>query len=470
MPGDVQSDNRQIPSAWPYVPAMRTLPELSRDLALGKTTSEKIVHTCLENIASPAGEGARAFITVYADVALEAARASDIARGKGQIASAIAGIPISIKDLFDVQGEVTRAGSKVLTYAPPATSDAPAIARLRAAGVVIVGRTNMTEFAYGAHGMNAHYGTPMNSWDRGIGRIPGGSTSGGAISVTDDMAAATIGSDTGGSVRIPAALCGIVGFKPTQARIPLAGAFPLSFSRDSIGPLGRSAACCVWLDQIMAGGAAKTVATSSLKGMRFGVPTTILLDGLAPQVAQAFARALTTLSAAGATIEEFDFPALQQEADGRKKANFSAVEAYALHRMRLATHLDQFDPRVAKRLLLGAGINAADYVDLLLLRRALIALANVTTARFDALLAPTVPIIAPTIAEMESSEAFFLQTNGLLLRNCAPFNVLDRPCWSLPCHRRGDAPVGLMVVGESMGDERLQSIGLAVEAAIAPSR
>ena len=445
---------------------MKTLPELSRDLALGKTTSEKLVQSCLERIAAPSGEGAKAFIKVYADTALAAARDSDAARAAGQIASVIAGIPISIKDLFDVSGDVTRAGSTILADAPPATTDAPAIARLRAAGAIIVGRTNMTEFAYGAHGMNAHYGTPLNPWDRNARRIPGGSTSGGAVSVTDGMAAATIGSDTGGSVRIPAALCGITSFKPTQARVPLAGAFPLSFTRDSIGPLGHSVACCTWLDAIMADTIAEPPDAVPLKGMRLGIPRTLLLDDLAPQVADAFARALSRLSAAGASVLEFDFPELQREVDGSKKANFSAVEAYALHRARLATHVDEFDPRVARRLLLGATVNAADYVDLLQLRQSLIKSANTTTARFDALLAPTVPIIAPTISEMDSSEEFFLRTNGLLLRNCAPFNVLDRPCWSLPCHRHGEAPVGLMIIGETRGDKRLQAIGSAVETAL----
>jgi aspartyl-tRNA(Asn)/glutamyl-tRNA(Gln) amidotransferase subunit A len=250
----------------------------------------------------------------------------------------------------------------------------------------------------------------------------------------------------------------------------LAGAFPLSFTRDSIGPLGQSVTCCAWLDAVMAGEVAETPATFPLKGLRFGVPKTILLDGLAPQVADAFARALTSLSNAGAVIEEFAFHELQRELDGSRQANFSAVEAYALHRERLATHLDQFDPRVAKRLLLGANINAADYVDLLHLRQSLIASANATTARFDALLAPTVPIVAPTIAEMESSDEFFLRTNGLLLRNCAPFNVLDRPCWSLPCHRQGEAPVGLMVVGETGRDKRLQAIALVIETNLASAR
>ena len=452
---------------------MKTLPKLSRELATGKTTAEKLANVCLGNIADAAGEGSRAFIKVYADSALTAARASDVARAAGHVASGIAGVPISIKDLFDVQGDVTCAGSSILADALPATADATAIARLRAAGAIIIGRTNMTEFAYGGHGMNTHYGTPLNPWDRKIGRIPGGSTSGGAVSVTDAMAAATIGSDTGGSVRIPAALCGITGFKPTQARVSLAGAFPLSFTRDSIGPLGHSVTCCAWLDAIMAGSASTTPITPArlpLAGMRFGVPITILLDDLMPQVADAFARALTALSSAGAVIEEFDFAELQRERDGSIKANFSAVEAYALHRARLATHFDAFDPRVAKRLMQGANMLAADYVDLLQLRRSLIASANLTTARFDALLAPTVPIVAPTIAEMESSDEFFLRTNGLLLRNCAPFNVLDRPCWSLPCHRHGDAPVGLMVVGAAMGDIRLQAIGLAIELALSTRR
>ena len=445
---------------------MKTLPQLSRDLADGKTTSEKLLRACLEKIAEPTGEGARTFIKIYTDDAINAARASDAARAAGRVASPIAGIPISIKDLFDVEGDVTRAGSKILARAPKATADAPVIARLRAAGAIIIGRTNMTEFAYGAHGMNAHYGTPLNAWDRATRRIPGGSTSGGAVSVTDDMAAATIGSDTGGSVRIPAALCGIVGFKPTQARVPLTGAFPLSFTRDSIGPLGNSVTCCAWLDAIMAGVKPITPVTLPLKGLRLGVAKTILLDNLDAAVAEAFARALTTLSAAGADISEFDFPELQREVDGSKKANFSAVEAYALHRERLANHLADFDPRVAKRLLLGANILAADYVDLLKLRQSLIASANVTTARFDAVLAPTVPIIAPLMSDMDASEEFFLRMNGLLLRNCASFNVLDRPCWSLPCHIPGEAPVGLMVVGETMGDTRLQSIGLAIEQAL----
>ena len=446
---------------------MKTLFELSGELAARATTSEKLVRGCLEKIADPNGEGARAFIKVYADTALAAARASDTARANGLVASPLAGIPISVKDLFDIGGEITRAGSIVLNDAPPATADAPAIARLKAAGMIVIGRTNMTEFAYGANGMNQHYGIPLNPWDRATKRIPGGSTSGGAVSVTDDMAAATIGSDTGGSVRIPSALCGITGFKPTQRRVPLTGAFPLSFTRDSIGPLGHSVACCAWLDAVMADASLALPAPAMLKGLRLGVPTTLLQDGLTPQVADAFSRTLTRLSAAGATIKDFAFPELARERDGSVKANFSAVEAYALHRTRLEANGDKFDRRVYARLMLGAQMKAADYVDLLQLRRALMESADHTTMHFDALLAPAVPIIAPTIAEMESSDEVFFKVNGMLLRNCAPFNVLDRPCLSLPCHRSGDAPVGLMVVGETMGDVDVLAIGMAIEAALA---
>ena len=452
---------------------MKTIAELAAALAKGVTTAERLTEECLARIADPTGEGTRAFIKVSTDSARATAQQSDHLRAQGIVPSPLAGIPISIKDLFDIQGDTTGAGSIILRHAPPATADATAIARLRAAGAVIIGRTNMTEFAYGGHGINAHYGTPLNPWDRARQRIPGGSTSGGAVSVTDGMAVATIGSDTGGSVRIPAALCGIAGFKPTQARIPLHGAYPLSTSRDSIGPLGHSAACCILLDRVMAGeypggylNEPAELLQSGLRGVRLGVPKTILLDALAPEVAAAFQRAITALSAAGAVIEEFAFAELADEMAGSQKANFSAVEAYALHRGRLANQLDQFDPMVAKRLMLGANMTAADYYDLIQLRRHLMASANRTTARFDALIAPTIPIIAPTIAEMQLSDDNFYRFNALLLRNCAPFNVLDRPCWSLPCHSEGSAPVGLMVVGETNQDHHLQALGLAIEATV----
>jgi len=284
--------------------------------------------------------------------------------------------------------------------------------------------------------------------------------------VTDGMAAATIGSDTGGSVRIPAALCGLAGYKPTQSRVPLEGAFPLSPTRDSIGPLGVSASCCVLLDAAMAGEDIQLPARANLRGLTFGVPTTIMLDSLAREVEVDFERALSTLSAAGAIIKEFEFQELQDEFDGSRAANFSGYEAYQLHRERLTTQLHMFDPHVSKRLLLGAGISDSDYRALVELRSRLMGSADKTTARFDALLMPTVPMIAPTLSELNTSDEEFYRINTRLLRNTAPYNVFNRPAWSIPCHREGDAPVGLMVVGETNGDTKLQRIGLAIEVAI----
>lgn len=449
---------------------MKTIAEAARALAARETTATALLASCLSNISAPDGEGARAFIAVNEAGARRAAMLADKRREAGAVLSVIDGIPISVKDLFDLEGEVTRAGSIILADDAPAAHDAPAIARLRAAGAIIVGRTNMTEFAYGAHGTNRHYGTPLNAWDRAAKRIPGGSTSGGAVSVTDGMALSTIGSDTGGSVRIPAALTGIAGFKPTQARVPLAGAFPLSPTRDSIGPLGPSAACCIVLDHLMAGMPPTLPQPANLSGIVLGVPTAIMLDGLDRAVQSAFDAALTRLSRAGALIREFAFTELIDERDSAKAVNFSGYEAYQLHRERLETRERDFDPRVARRLLLGRDMKEADYLILKQTRQKLMASADRTTAAYAALVMPTVPMVAPTLDELNRSDDDFYRINGLLLRNCAPFNVFDRPAWSLPCHRPGEAPVGLMVVGETGGDERLQGLGIAIETALREQR
>src|SRR5438132_12826515 len=228
-----------------------TLPALAADLAAGRTTSRELVEAALARIADPEGEGRRVFVKVYDAAARAAADAQDRLRKAGYVASPLAGIPVSIKDLFDVAGEVTLAGSQALDDTPPAEADAPIVARLKAAGAVIIGRTNMTEFAFSGVGINPHYGTPGNPYDRSL--IPGGSSAGAPISVADGMAAVAIGTDTGGSVRIPAALCGLVGFKPTQYRVPREGATPLSTTLDSVGPVGLSVACCALTDAVMAG-------------------------------------------------------------------------------------------------------------------------------------------------------------------------------------------------------------------------
>ena len=197
-----------------------TLDQLADDLEAGRTTAAALVAACLARIDDPNGEGTRAFLHVMRKEAASAAEGIDKLRAAGAAPSRYAGIPVSIKDLFDIKGQVTRAGSKVLDDAAPAAADAIAVARLKQAGFIVIGRTNMTEFAFSGIGINPHYGTPRNAWDRATGRVPGGSSSGAAVSVTDGMAHMGLGTDTGGSCRIPAAFNGIVGYKPTAARVP----------------------------------------------------------------------------------------------------------------------------------------------------------------------------------------------------------------------------------------------------------
>src|SRR5438105_8779562 len=265
-----------------------TLAKLADDLEAGRTSARKLVEECLARIADPAGEGQRAFIHVDKDAALDAADAMDRLRKANAAPSPFAGIPVSIKDLFDIKGQVTRAGSRALEDSPPADADAPVVARLRAAGFIVIGRTNMTEFAYSGIGINPHYGTPKSTWQRGVGHVPGGSSSGGAVSIADGMAYGALGTDTGGSCRIPAAWNGIVGFKPTQRRMPLDGAVPLSSSLDSIGPLARSVACCAAMDAVLAGDGATPIQPRPIKGLRLAVPTTVALDELDDPVAKTF--------------------------------------------------------------------------------------------------------------------------------------------------------------------------------------
>ncbi|MDB5643026.1 MAG: putative Glu-tRNA amidotransferase, partial [Hyphomicrobiales bacterium] len=279
-----------------------TLDALADALAKGETTSAALVDACLARIDDPTGEGARVFVSVSRDSAREAARAMDVLRAAGAAPSRYAGIPVSIKDLFDIAGEVTRAGSVVLKDAAPASQDAVAVARLKAAGFIVIGRTNMTEFAFSGVGINPHYGTPLNVWDRETGRVPGGSTSGGGIALTDAMAHGSLGTDTGGSCRIPAAFNGLVGYKPTARRVPATGAFPLSTTLDSIGPLGHTVACCAAMDSVLSGEPMDSFHARDVRGLRIAVPQAYVLNDMDETVAAAFASALKTLADAGAII------------------------------------------------------------------------------------------------------------------------------------------------------------------------
>jgi aspartyl-tRNA(Asn)/glutamyl-tRNA(Gln) amidotransferase subunit A len=445
---------------------MQTLAQLAAELA-GGGSSRRLVEQCLARIADRAGEGERVFLKVHGDDALAAADYYDRLRAHGATSSPFAGIPVSIKDLFDMAGDVTTAGSRVLRDAPAATRDAPSVARLRAAGFIPIGRTNMTEFAFSGLGINPHFGTPLNPYDRGAARIPGGSSSGAAVSVTDAMAYGALGTDTGGSCRIPAALCGIVGFKPTARRVPTVGAFPLSTSLDSIGPLAATVACCAVLDAVLAGEPVVELAPFPLAGVRLAAPQTTVLDGMEPAVARAFEAALAALRKAGAGIVDIPLRELSELPEINAKGGLPAAEAYAIHRPLIAKADKMYDPRVLIRILRGQEQDAADYIDLAEARKKFIRRLAAITAPYDALVMPTVPVTAPRLADLETDDAY-RRVNFLVLRNPSIANFLDRCSISLPCHRAGDAPVGLMLIGEHAADRRLLAIAAAIEEVASP--
>ena len=448
---------------------MKTLLALAADLASGRTSSAELVDAALAAIDSPDGEGSRAFVFVDHARARQDAERADQARRCGQAPSAYCGIPISLKDLFDVAGQVTRAGSRLLADQPAATADATVVRRLRDAGFVFVGRTNMTEFAYSGLGLNPHYGTPLNPYDRAGERIPGGSSSGAAVSVTDGMAAAAIGTDTGGSCRIPAAFCGLVGYKPTAARIPRDGVLPLSESLDSVGSLARSVGCCAILDRIMSGNPAPALATSlrPMASIRLGIPRHLVLNDLCPAVAKAFERARQLLGRHGATVVDVDFEALEDLPTINRKGGIAAAEAFAWHRRYLATNGHRYDPRVRTRILKGGEQTAADYLDVLRARRVLMRQARAVMTDLDGLAYPTVPTIAPPLASVGiGRDDDYATANALALRNPSVANFLDACAISLPIHRADEPPVGMNIIGHAGGDEKLFTVAAALEQAL----
>lgn len=431
-----------------------------------RQTSRDRLEACLVRIADPAGEGSRAVLRSYAELARAAADASDARARLGASLGPMDGRIVSIKDLFDVPGEVTTAGSKILRDAAPAAAEAPAIARLRAAGAVIVAKTNMTEFAFSGVGINPHYGTPGNPADRS--RIPGGSSSGGAVAVADGMSEIAIGSDTGGSTRIPAALCGIIGWKPTQRRVPTEGAFPLSYALDSIGPMAKSVADCALADAVMAGEQPWELQPAPLAGLRLGVPQGLLLENMDAHVAKAFEAALSRLGQAGALVSEQSLaPLLEDMAAVNAKAGFAAAEAFQIHRAWMDSRAADFDPRVRARIERGRNLSAADYIEMQQRRAALIRAMDVRLADLDALVLPTTPIPAPRIADLAASDEAFTSANIALLRNTSVWNFFDCCAISLPLPagiRSGDLHVGLMLVARHGQDRRLLRIAAGVEA------
>jgi aspartyl-tRNA(Asn)/glutamyl-tRNA(Gln) amidotransferase subunit A len=429
-----------------------------------KSLARDRLEQALDRIADAKGEGARACLTVYAEAARAAADAADVRARAGSLLGPVDGTIVSIKDLFDVAGEPTRAGSKVLgEEAAPATADAAIVRRLRDAGAVIVAKTNMTEFAFSGVGANPHFGTPGNPADRA--RIPGGSSSGAAVAVADGMCEIAIGTDTGGSTRIPAALCGLVGFKPSQYRVPTEGAFPLSTTLDSVGPMARTVAGCALADAVMAGEEPWRLEAAPLAGLQLGIPQGLMLADLDETVAGRTAEAITRIGKAGVTTSEEPIALIDEMVRVNAKGGFAAAEAYAIHRERLARRAQDIDPNVRFRIERGGGMSAADYVELQRQRLRLVRAMDARLADLDALVLPTTPIVAPGLTDVASPEGFSAR-NALLLRNTAMVNFFDLCAISLPVPGAG-LPVGLMLAARNGHDRQLFRIAAGIERVLA---
>ncbi|MGH6802101.1 MAG: amidase [Methyloceanibacter sp.] len=441
---------------------MMTLEGLARRLADGKTSAAGLLDEALALMRDPSGEGSRAFITIDEEGAKASARHVDGLRKRGRAPSPWAGIPFAVKDLFDLAGEVTTAGSVVLRNSAPASADAVAIGRLKSAGLIAVGRTYMTDFAYSGVGLNPHHGSPAAPFERKMRRIPGGSSSGAAVSVADGMVALAVGTDTGGSCRIPAAFCGIVGFKPSAGRVSTRGAYPLSTTLDSIGPLANTVASAAIGDALMAGDWDGRVTARPPRSLRLGILRSLVFEGIEGPVAKAFDDAVARLGKAGVALSDVAFPPLAGLPGINARGGIAAVEAFAHHKVLIETEGERYDPRVRKRILSGAAISGPEYLEILRTRAEWIEAFQSLMAGFDGLIMPTSPLIPPLMSAFDRDEEY-ARLNFLCLRNTSVANFLDGSAISLPIHERNRAPVGLMTMAPRGRDRQLFSVAAALE-------
>ncbi|MBU0588501.1 MAG: amidase [Gammaproteobacteria bacterium] len=426
-------------------------------LLTGQTSPVAEMERCIAVAESPLCKNV--FLKTQFDAARHVAVAADVRQ------KPLAGLAISVKDLFDIQGQVTTAGSLALADRPPAVQDCTAVARLKAAGAAVIGRTNMTEFAFSGVGVNPHFDTPANAAATDVPRIPGGSSSGAAVSVASGAAFIGLGSDTGGSIRIPAALQGIVGFKSTARLVPTEGAIPLSTTMDTVCALTRSVRDAMLSHEILAQ-CTLSRSDAPLSSYRLAVANTMMHDGLDATVTRAYQRTLEKLRQAGAKIEEIPLSEIAELGAIQSTGGFSAAESYAWHRKLIELRADQYDPRVLARIQRGATMRAYEYLDLQVARRDWIMRIEQRLAGFDAVLSPTVPTVAAPIAEVapgpERDEAFFA-VNAQMLRNTSMVNMLDGCAISIPCQCPDELPVGLMVWHAAMHDNQVLNIAWQIE-------
>lgn len=440
--------------------------ELGRLFLAGDVDPVEVTEAALDAIVN--SDDPAVFLEVTSERARTEALASRDRYRAGLAAGPLDGVPLAWKDLFDMRGEVTTAGSATRRNAKPAERDAPVVAALSAAGMVAVGKTNLTEFAYSGIGINPHFGTPRNPWSK-VPRMPGGSSSGSAVAVARNLVPAAIGSDTGGSVRIPAALNGVVGFKTSGGRISRDGVFPLSRTLDTVGPIARRVEDCWLLDRAMAGMVPTPLRRVEPSALEILVPRTIVLDALDDAVAVNFERSLSRLSAAGARVRQIDMPAFEEIRHlTAEHGTITAAEAYALHRRLLESDaVAEVDPRVAGRILAGKAMSAFDLAVILGRRETLIA--AVASSLGNGLLAmPTVAHVAAEIAPLDADPSLFQATNLKTLRNTLFGNFLDLCGLALPNGRdRNGLPTSILLNAKAGDDERLLGVGIATEALLA---
>ncbi|HEU4370830.1 MAG TPA: amidase [Methylomirabilota bacterium] len=432
--------------------------ELARLIATKAVSPVEVVQVHLDRIAALDAD-LRAYITVCADAALEAARAAEAALAAGQPVGPLHGVPYALKDLYDTAGVRTTGGSKIFAERIPAT-DATVARRLARAGGILLGKLNMVEFAYGPEGLNTHYGHARNPWDRGRHRMAGGSSSGSGVGVAAGLAPGTLGSDTGGSIRIPASLCGITGLKPTYGRVSRAGVLPLAWSMDHVGPMTRTAADCALMLGAIAGYDPADASTSVLpvpdylaaltgdvRGLRVGLLRSFFLEGATAEVRTAVEAAAKILTAAGAVVDEVSLETVKYV-----PATALAVvgsEALAYHAELLRTRAAEYDPDIARRLRVGAFVGGAHYVRAQQARALVRAEVDGVLARRDVLLAPSTPITAPAVDERQTTLGDGpSDVRSALIRFTRPFNVSGHPACAVPCgFTAGGLPIGMQLVG-----------------------
>jgi aspartyl-tRNA(Asn)/glutamyl-tRNA(Gln) amidotransferase subunit A len=440
-----------------------TIEELGRRLRAREISAEEVTSDCLARIEEH-NPRLNAFITVMADQARRQARDADRELAAGRDRGPLHGIPVSVKDLFDIEGVPTTAASRV-REGHIARSDATAVSRLREAGAVLIGKTNLHEFAFGTTNEESAFGPVLNPHDRT--RSPGGSSGGSAVSVATGMALASLGSDTGGSIRIPAAACGIVGLKPTCAEVSLEGAVPLSRTFDHAGPLTGSVADAWVMYRALVGKPAPLPSFSPLERARVGVPRAYFCELLDDEVRRIFEDVLNVLAGAGAVLEDVEVPHAALTAPVYMHISFAEAAAY--HAATLETMADRYTAPVRLRLEMARTVMAEDYVRALDGRERLRREVDALLADHQILALPTLPIPAPPLGAAAMPVGSSTQpVRGLMLRLTQLFNVTGHPAISLPCGlTTAKLPVGLQLVGRRMETESLLQIAQAIEASIA---